>query len=66
MFTQLDPPIPFDVEGKGEGLAIAVVDYGPDYDLRWVIILNKGGEVWTVPNPKVRGVENYTMGRVRP
>ena len=66
MFTQLDPPIPLEVQGKGEGLAIGVIDYGPDFDLLWVVILDNGGEIWCEPNANVRGVENYTMGRKRP
>jgi hypothetical protein len=51
---------------KGEGVAIMVIDYGPDYDLFWTVIVSKGehaGEIWTYPNPQVRGVENVTLGR---
>jgi len=65
MLTQLDPPIPLDVIGKGHGLAVAVTDYGPDFDLLWVVILNDGGEVWTESNKNVRGVVNHTLGRVK-
>ena len=62
---QLNPPIPLKTP-KGEGLAVLVIDYGPDHDLWWTVILSKGehaGEIWTYPNPKVRGVENVTLGR---
>ena len=51
---------------RGEGLAILVIDYGPDFDLWWTVNVTKGehaGEIWTYPNPEVRGVENITMGR---
>ena len=51
---------------KGEGMAILVIDYGPDYDLMWTVIVSKGehaGQIWTYPNPQVRGVENVTLGR---
>ena len=62
---QLDPPIPMRTP-KGEGLATLVIDYGPDYDLLWTVIVTKGehaGEVWTYPNHQVRGVENVSLGR---
>lgn len=63
---QLNPPIPLQTP-KGEGLATLVIDYGPDYDLLWTVILTKGehaGEIWTYPNPQVRGVQNVTLGRL--
>jgi hypothetical protein len=63
MFTQLSPPIPMDAIGRGHGLAIACIDYGPDWDLWWVIILDDSGEIWTLRNQDVRGVKNITMGR---
>ena len=47
-------------------MAVLVIDYGPDHDLWWTVILTKGehaGEIWTYPNPDVRGVENITLGR---
>ncbi len=63
MITQLNPPIPLYVSGKGAGVAILVTDYGFDWDFQWTIILNDTGEIWTVRNSQVRGVENETMGR---
>ncbi len=62
---QLDPPIPMRTP-KGEGIATLVIDYGPDYDLLWTVIVTKGehaGEIWTYPNHQVRGVENVSLGR---
>lgn len=61
--NQLNPPVPLHVLGKGDGLAIAVIDYGPDYDLLWVTIINETGEVWTANNKNVRGVKNWSIGR---
>jgi hypothetical protein len=64
---QLNPPIPM-VTPRGEGMAVLVSDYGPDFDLLWTVIIGKGdhaGEIWTYPNPQVRGVANFTMGRPR-
>ncbi len=65
-FTQLDPPIPLTVIGKGKGYAIAVIDYGQEHNLIWVTALNESGEIWCAPNPQVRMEGNWTMGRSRP
>ncbi len=66
-FTELQTPIPMTVEGKGSGQAIAVIDYGPEHHLIWVVALDDSGEIWSAPNPKVRMQSNWTMGRkVRP
>jgi hypothetical protein len=62
MFTQLNPPLPLDTP-KGSGLAYGVIDYGPDFDLLWVVFDDATGECWTWPNPKIRAVKNITMGR---
>lgn len=61
-FTQLNPQIPLITE-RGNGQAIAVIDYSEEHHLMWVIILDDNGEIWTVPNDKVRGFPNYTIGR---
>ncbi len=63
MITQLNPPIPVFISGRGTGLAHLVIDYGPEFHLLWTVILDKGGEIWTLPNPLVRGQFNVTMGR---
>ncbi|KRB85412.1 hypothetical protein ASE00_01010 [Sphingomonas sp. Root710] len=65
-FTQLNPPIPLSVLGKGKGYAIAVIDYGQEHNLIWVTALNDSGEIWCAPNPQVRMDGNWTMGRARP
>lgn len=62
-FTQLNPCIPMTVEGKGKGFAIAVIDYGQEHNLIWVVALDDSGEIWCSPNPKVRLQNNWTMGR---
>lgn len=51
-FTQLDPALPVTVEDKGAGYAIAVIDYGQEHDLIWVVVLNESGEIWCSPNPQ--------------
>lgn len=63
MFTQLNPPIPLHVIGKGDGYAIAVIDYSQEHNLVWVTALNDSGEIWCAPNPVVRLGKNWTMGR---
>jgi len=63
MIVQLNPTIPLTTP-KGEGYAIAVIDYGEDHDLKWVVIQTETGEIWTWNNGDVRGVKNITNGRV--
>lgn len=65
MITQLNPPLPLHT-AKGEGWAHFVIDYGPEYDLVWVVFMDKDGACWTVPNPEVRMQFNWTMGRRKP
>lgn len=62
-FTQLNPSIPLETE-KGMGEAIGVIDYGPEHHLMWVIIMDESREIWTLPNDKVRGCKNITVGRL--
>jgi hypothetical protein len=66
MFTQLNPTIPVYVQDKGDGYAIAVIDYGQEHNLIWVTAITESGELWCAPNPKVRICQNWTMGRSRP
>jgi hypothetical protein len=62
-FTQLNPSLPVSVEGKGKGVAFAVIDYGEEHNLIWVVALDENGEIWCSPNPKVRMRANWTLGR---
>lgn len=59
---QLNPQIPLLTE-KGPGQAVAIIDYSEEHDLMWVVILDENGEIWTLPNSKVRGFPNYSNGR---
>jgi hypothetical protein len=65
-FTQLSPELPVTVIGKGDGLAFAVIDYGEEQNLIWVVALDDSGEIWCSPNPIVRMRSNWTMGRQTP
>lgn len=62
MITQLDPPIPLSTP-KGKGMAWAVIDYGMEHNLMWVVAIDSTGEVWTFCNPEVRAQKNITIGR---
>ena len=64
-FTQLNPPLPMTVRGKGSGYAMGVIDYGPEHDLLWVVALDESGEIWCAPNPEVCLKPNWSMGRGR-
>lgn len=61
--TQLNPILPVAIEEKGQGYAFAIIDYGEEHDLIFVCAMNTTGEVWCVPNQKVRVQANWTMGR---
>lgn len=63
MFTQLEPNIPMLVPQKGKGYAFAVIDYGQEHHLIWVVAMDDTGEIWAVPNPHIRVQNNWTMGR---
>jgi hypothetical protein len=63
MILQLNPPIPLSTP-KGNGLAWAVIDYGPEHHLMWTVAIDSTGEVWTFPNPQVRAQQNITLDRI--
>ena len=63
MLTQLNPPIPLHVLGRGDGFALAVIDYGQEHNLLWVTAISATGEIWCAPNPQVRMQQNWSMGR---
>ena len=65
MFTQLDPPIPLHVLGKGDGYALGVIDYGQEHNLLWVTAIDATGEIWCAPNPEVRMQANWSIARPR-
>jgi hypothetical protein len=62
MILQLDPMIPVNTE-KGRGYAFLVVDYSQEHDALWVIACNETGEIWWLPNDKVRFDKNISMQR---
>lgn len=60
---QLNPQIPMSCP-KGEGYAIALIDYSQDHDILFVIAINDTGEIWTYRNSEVRALKNITLGRL--
>lgn len=63
MLVQLDPPLSLDTP-KGPGLAILVNWLSIEEHLLWTVIQDKTGEIWTWPNPQVRGQKNIQAGRI--
>lgn len=62
MILQLKPTIEM-ATPKGKGHAEFLIDYGPEADLLWVVILHASGEVWTFRNKDVRATANVSIGR---
>lgn len=62
MFTQLNPTIPLTTP-QGNGQALAVIDYGSEHNLIWVVAIDDTGEIWSYKNPDVTVQKNITMGR---
>ena len=64
--TQLNPPIPMHVIGKGDGFALALIDYSQEHHLVWVVAITETGEIWAAPNPIVRMQSNWSLERKKP
>jgi len=64
MILQLNPPLPLLTE-KGEGWAHLVTWNSIEQSLYWTVFLYNG-EIWTVPNEKVRACRNWTAERPNP
>ena len=62
---QLNPPLPLNTP-KGEGFAHILIDYGPESDLYWTVMITETGEIWTFSDREVRASKNITLGRVSP
>ena len=63
MILQLNPMIPMSTP-KGNGYAIAMIDYSQEHNIYWVIAIDLTGEIWTYSNTEVRIQKNITIGRV--
>ncbi|MGC8559968.1 MAG: hypothetical protein ACP5O1_04740 [Phycisphaerae bacterium] len=62
MFHQLNPTIHIRCS-RGEGYAVAVIDYGQAHHLLWVVALNPSGEVWCLTNSEITLQINGSVGR---
>jgi hypothetical protein len=62
MIIQLNPVIPV-ITPKGPGLAHAIIDYGIESHLCWIVFQDDTGECWTWSNPYIRAQKNETHGR---
>lgn len=62
MILQLDPPLPLKTI-KGNGWAHFLIDYGQEHHLIWVVFLDDGGQCWSIANPDVALMPNWTIGR---
>ena len=62
MILQLNPVIEVDTP-KGRGHAEFLLDYGPEADLLWVVVMRDTGEIWTLRNADLRATANVSIGR---
>lgn len=59
---QLHPSIPV-VTPKGTGKALFILDYGPEFDIMFIVALDSNGEICTFKSQEVRAIKNITLGR---
>ena len=62
MILQLKPVLDVDTP-KGRGHAEFLIDYGPEADLLWVVVIRDTGEIWTLSNSELRATANVSIGR---
>lgn len=51
---QLNPTIPVEIEGYGQGEAVVLLDYGTSVDLMWLVFLDSDRSSIIVPNNKIK------------
>jgi hypothetical protein len=62
VILQLNPVLEVDTP-KGRGHAEFLIDYGPEADLLWVVVMRDTGEIWTLRNADIRATANVSIGR---
>jgi hypothetical protein len=62
VILQLSPVLEVDTP-KGRGHAEFLIDYGPEADLLWVVVMRDTGEIWTLRNADIRATTNVSIGR---
>lgn len=65
MILQLNPPIPV-ASPRGSGICHALLDYGPEFTTLWLVADDETGQLWWVPQDKIRAQRNISMGRLSP
>ena len=60
MLLELSQPWPVTTP-HGPGLALLVLDYGPESHLMLTVVLDASGEIWTFESPQVRLKPNPTL-----
>lgn len=66
---QLNPSLPVEVVENdlgiptGKGRAVALLDYGPEENLLWVVFFDDTRQCWQVQNPLIRAQGNPSIGR---
>jgi hypothetical protein len=61
MMLQLNPPIPVQTP-LGDGWALLIIDYGPDFNSCWAVSLHKSGEIKHFDSNDLRAEGNHTFG----
>ena len=63
---QLNPSLPCIVTSKDNksALALFLLDYGPAFDLLFVVSMTETGELWTVPTYELKMHTNWTYQRI--
>lgn len=64
MLTQLHPPLPLNTP-RGTGLCHFALDYGLEFNLCWVVMLDDSGEIWAFDNDQVRAMKNISYDAPR-
>ena len=62
MMLQLSPVLEVDTP-RGRGHAEFLIDYGPEADLLWVVVMRDTGEIWTLRNADIRATANVSIRR---
>lgn len=65
MILPLDPPIPVETP-RGSGQAIYLIEYGPEYDLYWITLVESSRECVTYNNRDIRARISIILERPGP
>lgn len=60
MITELKCPVEV-ITPKGNGWCYWLIDYGPNSNVLWGVVITNTQEVWWIRNQDIRITDNYTM-----